>query len=510
MNYIQLILFKDALSKTTNLSHKNLAQLFNLSSRHITRKLKDLEELGVIRYKVGLGRGNTSEIEFLIDIEEEFLKYFLTNISYFTPEELNEILELPLSSTTISIIRSSIHKELYEKNTKKKTVYIDYLHRIPNFDNEMSIKDVSLQTITNNVGLRLFEKKGAGYSSYLLKYYECNDQKCYMYLQKNVMFSNGSILVANDVVDCLNKYLKRKLSGAYKNFIKSVTVDGKFSFHFTYKGDFKIVQHILSDLGATIYKEFEGYRLSIGPYQVSEVNDNYVTLVKNKYFHQYSFDIDEVYLINNLEKYIENVNSLKKIDDPNHFNYHFLYKNPNITVDSKKAKKLLKDIKDYYLNNDAIQDEEAIQLSITFIDDIPSHIQSLLIYLKSKNYNIEMHILNINDFINISVDDIHTDYIYFSELLLRDTYIFDLFTNSFLSKWCDTSYISETIVKKFFEQSHDNWKSFNDVIKKEREEKGNLILLTQEENKLIIPQNYDITEEFEYGIKNFSKLIKIR
>lgn len=66
--YKQLVLFKDALSKTPNLSNKELAQLLNISPRQVTRKLKKLEEAGVIGYKIGKGRSHTKDIILVFTI----------------------------------------------------------------------------------------------------------------------------------------------------------------------------------------------------------------------------------------------------------------------------------------------------------------------------------------------------------------------------------------------------------------------------------------------------------
>lgn len=509
MKYHQLILFNDYLNNNAVVTRDGLKDLLKLSSRQITRKLKDWSDEGIIKYEMGVGRGNFSKIEVLFDVEQAFLNYFLSNFNQYTPSEINDILSWPLSPATDRIIRNYIHDEIYEELKPNKLIYTDYIYRIPDITNEASIYDSSLQLIVKNVGLRLFEKNGQSYESKIIKYYEVDRQLCMVYLYKNIYFSNGHILSAIDVVNILNQFLDKKLGGVYRKFIKEISMNSKYSFKIVYNSDFSLVQHIFSDLSATIYKLDHGNPISVGPYQVDAINNNYIVLKKNEYFTSYESELDEVYLINDFNRYFEQYNYKKKISTNDFFKYRFLMKNPNKTIDDSTINNIKVDIKNILSEQQVNKHKDSINISILFVENISVLMQKIIYKLIELNYNVQVEIVSIEEFLSLDIEMIHTDLIYMTELLEKNMSMFDLYTNSIASRWFDSKDIYRNVINKFINTDISEWNNINSKIEQSLVDDGNIIPISKNSYETMIAEDYNSIEEMRYGIKDFSKFIKI-
>ncbi|MGK0577931.1 hypothetical protein [Macrococcus capreoli] len=510
MNYHQLITLNAYLNDREMITRNQIAKVLNLSFRQTTRKLKEWSENGIIEYDQGVGRGNGSKIKILIDIEQQFLNEFLTNIKNYTPIEINEILKLPLSETVRQIIVNTIHNEIYDEEKKKKLVYSDYIYHIPTLSKNGMIYDSNMQTIINNCCLRLFERGQNEYQSYLVKHYDITDQQATFYLYKNVYFSNGFLMTSRDVVDCLKSFLESKLGGLYKNIILEITSIDTFSFKITYIGQFEIVQFILSDLTASIYKIIDQKFYSVGPYYAEVKENKYIKLIRNPFFNAYHFEIDEVFLINDINMYINHYNLPNKITIGDYKKYRFLLAHPMTKLSKVTCELFREDINNILEDNVINEYRNKTKIKITFIENVDLKFGQIIKQLNNIGYEIEIEIIPAAEFFKMDISKLVTNYVYMTELLFAKMDIFDLFINSIAGDWFDKEFIEEKILNPFINTNNRKWDEVNAVVEKGFFENGTIIPLYSNTYEWVIANGYTVTEPMRYGNKDYSKFIQLR
>ncbi|ULG71816.1 SgrR family transcriptional regulator [Macrococcus brunensis] len=67
--------------KENSFDRNQVADLLGITSRQLTRLLGKWQDEGILSYTSGSGRGNASELHFNINVEQEFINYFLKNTS---------------------------------------------------------------------------------------------------------------------------------------------------------------------------------------------------------------------------------------------------------------------------------------------------------------------------------------------------------------------------------------------------------------------------------------------
>lgn len=508
MDFKYLLLLNYAIKNEEKLNRESISKILNLSNRHTIRKIKKWTDQGIINYVEGLGRGNISKIEFLKDIESEFLNYFFTNLNLFTSKEILEYLALPLSKVSLKLMNNALQSEIFSSSNSTPRVYVDYIYRIPHISDNIKLYDSNLQTIYNNISLRLFERQNTTFTSYIVSYFECVENKCTIYIYKDIQFSNGHILTAKDVVSSLNYFLDNKLKGLYRNYIFNLKVRSRYIFEFEYVGNFHMVQYILSELSAGIFKKIEGESLSVGPFFISEMNADYIVLKRNNYFSSYFFDIDLIYLINDMETYMKQKTYPNKVEMSTHCKYKFLMLSSKENFNDR----MLEFIQDFYLYKEhkkLLFKDTAISIKITVPATIPQALIDLQTAFEKYNYRIIFNVISMDDYINYDINLDDADFIYMSEVLDKNMTSYDAYNNSIVTEW-DIPYndVKELIEKYFFNTS-DDWKEISIRLEDEIIKNRWILPIDTTYHQWLLAEDYIFNSEMSYGVKNYSKFLFI-
>ncbi|MFC6293445.1 hypothetical protein BHU61_09950 [Macrococcus epidermidis] len=189
----------------------DVASLLAITPRQLSRLLKQWEREGLLHYQVGVGRGVLSEIKFVKNIEHLFVAYVVNHIKEYTFEEIIGILSMPLHQVSKELIISVFNAQLVVHNdvgeAEEGANYVDYIYRIPDDLDPLLHSDMSKDTIIYNIMDRLYEvNHDLHFTSNIVSHETLHDNKFTMYLHHDIVFSDGTLLSAQQVVDCLERF----------------------------------------------------------------------------------------------------------------------------------------------------------------------------------------------------------------------------------------------------------------------------------------------------------------
>lgn len=290
--------------KTHPYHRGEISKLLSITERQMTRLLKKWAEEGFIEYEGGIGRGNTSDIKFLIDIEQAYLNMVIRNLPKLSIEEINDLKHLPLSDTSIKLLESAIDALIYKQpignNEKPDEMLIDSIPVIPVNYHPLH-EEEGADVIIFNVMDRLYEREDDGFFSHIIAYEEWQENEVVIQLRTDIKYSNGQLLFASDVVTALNRLIHHDQFKKLYSSIQVVAQLNTFTLRIMFDGTKAYIKELLSAPAASLYKEKEGKLITTGLYVVEKQEEHYVKLVHGHTLHHHVADIKVIYLVNSTE-----------------------------------------------------------------------------------------------------------------------------------------------------------------------------------------------------------------
>ncbi|MBM7095225.1 SgrR family transcriptional regulator [Bacillus sp. H-16] len=312
---VQSSVTRHAISKELACSERNVI--------HVLNKMEDEKWIKVIR---GKGRGNTTNITFLISLEEMFEKYEKYSPKTEDIERLISILEDdPQLNESHQLINTFINKLFgtYPKLPPNDGDESEYL-KIPYFRSLYSLdpSQVERQTerhivkqIFNTLVTYNEEKKEI--EPCLSHYWEIDpDGKTYtFYLRKGVSFHHSKHLAAEDIKFSFERLKKTPSKWIVKD-LDTIKCIGKYVVQFSFtKSLFHWLFLITSPKCSIVpnnyanksIDEFSKLPIGTGPYRIKEHESNFLKLSVHHDYFQERAHIDEIdiFILPSIEKYLK-------------------------------------------------------------------------------------------------------------------------------------------------------------------------------------------------------------
>ncbi|MCE4958067.1 LPXTG cell wall anchor domain-containing protein [Macrococcoides caseolyticum] len=256
--------------KTENFNRKRAAEVLGISERQFIRNINKWQDDGFLEYRNGRGRSNRSYLKLRLDIEQYYVNEIINNIDCLKIEDMDKINELPISVQSKSLIHTLLNQCIHQpKDNSGHYKILDYIYRIPEVIKPTEDMDVALSTIIFNTLDRLYEFDADGHlRSNIVAYDEWQEDGLLIHLYQNIHFSNGHLLFAENVVDCL-KCLVEDMSIVSMIDIQAIEVVSDFVLKIKMNRS-ENIKFLLSKHHLSIYKDVDGKSIGTGPYVVAE------------------------------------------------------------------------------------------------------------------------------------------------------------------------------------------------------------------------------------------------
>lgn len=305
----------------------DLSEYFEVSERQIGRILKKWQEDGFIEYISASGRGNNAKIQFLQDVESLILEDVINSVKDLSVEELQDFLELPFSEKSLHKLQMTINNVITNVNEEQIFVPYDFLPKTIEPANIVTTEEAQ---IVFQVYETLYRFTADGnIQRNLISYDEWIDDELHLYLKKEVSFSNGEMLVADDVKKVLDTLRTNSLYSKIYNNIVDIRVVNNFKLVLTFEGKPKLFEYSLAQRYSSIYKDVgERYLLGTGPYAIANIDDTKVEMMNNPFYRGATPEVHTVTFTKDWDFVKSENKSIQTKTIATHFGNEFILFNP--------------------------------------------------------------------------------------------------------------------------------------------------------------------------------------
>ncbi|WP_262997344.1 SgrR family transcriptional regulator [Macrococcus capreoli] len=487
-------------------SREEVSKVLNITTRQLSRLMKQWESENLLEYQVGIGRGVFSEVTFNKDIEQLYVSYQIQQIGTLSFEEIEHILDLPLYNSSKALIESIYQQRLVAKNDNNQTdedeaTFIDFVYRIPEVLDPLLHSDVSQDVLLFNIMDRLYEVDNKLiFLSSLVSHEEVDDYGLTIYLHHDIKFSNGQILFAQNAVDCLNRLMKHPDHQYKFAMVKSIEVLNLFCFKIYYEGSIDYLKLMLSSAYASIYIQDDNKFLGTGAYKVYSTTENYITIKARTDSHHQTPDVGTVYLINNYEQYTRSFKyqQTEELSKGVVIQNGFMCFNPLFTKLDKKKRQLLIELVTIFYKS--FNNNQNVELKPTEIFDnefvigtfSEKNIGQKKLYesLKKAGFNVKYKVVSFNDLIDGNIDGLQCDIFFLGHTYVEDLFYYTLMNNTNLRFWFLHFDVIKSLLDRFRVATINDWKEIEYRLKLFMEDEFWLHSLVLSFRKHIVPVNF--------------------
>lgn len=278
------------------IKQKEIAEVLQLSSKQTTRYIQKWVTQGWLTFTPGKGRGNVSRLQWLKDVEEVF------------EEQLMKLIEIEPIETSSKYLLFDWSKDSKLRLMNKFSSRLGYVQSANEIDkliiprryplltmHPLKAAEVHSANMVANVFNRLVtvDDQGVIYPE-LAHSWDESKTKLRLYLKKDVKFHDGSILLAEDVVDCLEKL---RMDAHFKELwqpIQEIKVIAPLVIDICFPDGCSYALQMIGTLNASIYKESKDQLLGTGAFYAENSHDLKTTLFAFKDYFQERPLLDEV------------------------------------------------------------------------------------------------------------------------------------------------------------------------------------------------------------------------
>ncbi|RAI78890.1 hypothetical protein BFS35_013400 [Macrococcoides goetzii] len=489
-------------------SRDAVSDFLEISPRQLSRLMNKWSEDGFILFNSGVGRGNATQIDFLKNIEAEFINHLFRNLEDYDVQQLQSIMALDMSANSKRILRLCIEEVLYSRRdfSVEQFNFIDYLYRIPERIHPLEPLDIALVTVLSNVGERLYNVKGNEVTKTLVIFDEWIGNDLIIHLQRDIHFSNGDLLFAYNVVQVLTDLIEVKADLPGLNDVLSVEVVDTFKLKISMRKKSELIKYILSQDFASIYKIKNNKILYTGPYYVHSLKPEIIMLKLNPYYSTKIPDITDVWLINDLEQYQDFVQrkDLKEEHTKLRYSMDFLTFNPNCHMTLEERKRLAH----------IILGEEQPEVFIDKLrmlgikgsrDTVTKVIETLNACVKFFEY-IEV---TIEDYIAKPLESFDVDVVMMNEALPMHQKYFNLLLSEKFSTWIKHYKESEYLQYIYQHKSIDYWQYAEHNYEQFLIQNGLIVILDYYGKKVLTMDSFKDYEVTDFGVVKYDSIISV-
>ncbi|MFG6494635.1 ABC transporter substrate-binding protein [Fictibacillus sp. UD] len=257
---------------------EEIAEVLQISQKQTTRYLKKWTDDGWLNFTSGRGRGNVSKLEWLKDVEDIFEENVLRLIDSEPVEKSSKYLMFDWSTDTKMRLMNKFHSHFgfVQKTEDKLVVPKRYPFRTIH---PLEAADAHSAHMVANVFNRLVFLTDQGeILPELAHSWDVTPTKLRLYLRKDVNFHDGSILTADDVVNCLEKLRIHEQNKELWSPVEEVYAKSTLVVDILFPGGCSYILPLLSTMTASIYKENKGRLYGTGSFLLEENTDQKTTL----------------------------------------------------------------------------------------------------------------------------------------------------------------------------------------------------------------------------------------
>ncbi|WP_414045599.1 SgrR family transcriptional regulator [Macrococcus equi] len=503
----------------------DVATLLAITPRQLSRLLKKWEQEGLLHYQVGVGRGVLSEIKFDKNIEHLFVNYTVNHIKEYTFEEITEILTMPLHQVSKELITSVFNAQLVLHNDEGEidegATYVDYIYRIPDDLDPLLQSDMSKDTIIYNIMDRLYEVNyDLRFTSNVVSHETLHDNQFTMYLHHYITFSDGTMLSAQQVVDCLERFRTHPDHADKFKGVRSVTAQGLFNVTIMldepYSADY--IKFILAQSAASLYRVREECFIGTGAYVLHQMKESFIQLEQRRSAHHEFGDIQQIYLVKNYQQYLDNYENVetKDLEKQHVLQRGYLMFHPCSTKLNVKKRKIIADAVhhffDCYAKKEAICDyngpviTDEVILGLFSLKD-KAQLQ-LIQFLNQTGFNVKYECISFDKVLSDELTTLPCDFCLMSYTNIEQLYYVSLLTMTNIKKL--QPYFCEDIEQSNFARNQrKDWIATEEIYKEHLESNYWINPIKTLCKNKVIPIDYKNIHVNNDGILIYNKIIVV-
>lgn len=279
-----------------NVKQKEIADVLELSPKQTTRYIQKWMTQGWLTFTPGKGRGNVSKLQWLKDVEEVFEEQLMKLIEVEPIETSSKYLLFDWSKDSKLRLMNKFSSRLGYVQSANEIDKLIIPRRYPLLTmHPLKAAEVHSANMVANVFNRLVtvDDQGIIYPE-LAHSWDESQTKLRLYLKKDVKFHDGSVLLAKDVVDCLERLRKDAHFKELWQPIQDIKVIAPLVVDICFPDGCSYVLQMIGTLNASIYKESKEQLLGTGAFYAENNHDFKTTLIAFKDYFQERPLLDEV------------------------------------------------------------------------------------------------------------------------------------------------------------------------------------------------------------------------
>ncbi|UOB20416.1 ABC transporter substrate-binding protein [Macrococcus armenti] len=492
----------------------NISDLLEITPRQLSRLLNKWQEEGILEYLSGKGRGNASEVKFNVNVESHFANHLIHNIKSYDMQSLQEILQMPMSDSSRKLIKICIDESIFVRETldRNRYMHMEYLYHIPNSLNPLSPIDISLLTLLNNIADTLYFIENNKLKSSIVIYDEWDENDLVIHLYRNIRYSNGDMLHAADIAQCIEHLLHNKKDTEVYADILGVEVLSANKLKIKMKKRKEAIKWALSKAEAGIFKEINGQYLFTGPYMVETIEADIIKLTYNPYYHHSMPYITTLLFVNDVEKYqnFYEQSSFKEIETHDTYNVDFILFNPKTKLNLEERGEIIRAI-NCIIDGQKYKPAFSVEKKFKFLTLARSKESNTRITseLKSLFNSIEVIETNIATYLEKHLDTFEVDLILMNEVIPRNQFYYELLTTGKFSEWYFEREESKNLLHIYNAKSADYWSYVEERYNNYMKENNLIVIIDKYRKTFYFPDNFGNVATDPYGIVFYNSIVVI-
>ncbi|MFD2444946.1 ABC transporter substrate-binding protein [Bacillus sp. CGMCC 1.16607] len=292
-----------------SVSMDELTCALSCTRRNVQLVLKKMVDKNFIQWQPGKGRGNQSQMTFLMPLNELILE---KSKRLVLEGKLNEAWML-IENLQIQRTKYEFSEWLYlqlgfqqhsdEEDVLRFPFYRPVLDLDPTFVHRRTEAHIVNQIFNTLVS---FDEKTRQITPELAHYWESNHERTVwrFYLRRGVRFHHGKLMSAEDIAYSFHRILNEASFDNIKSTLKTIKILGKHSLEFIlHEPDVLFVHYLCSEKCSIIPSDlneiqksnsFTRYPIGTGPFQVGENNESVLTLIANDHYFEGRPHLDRI------------------------------------------------------------------------------------------------------------------------------------------------------------------------------------------------------------------------
>ncbi|MEI5908457.1 ABC transporter substrate-binding protein [Bacillus spongiae] len=288
-----------------NVKKEELAEALRLSTKQTSRYIQKWTKEEWLTFSSGRGRGKVSTLQWLKNVEEMYEEQLLNSMDKWSVEEMYE--EQLLNSMDKWSIEMISKYLLWDWSKDSKLRLMEKFRSKFGYTNNLNVQDKllipkvypflsmhplvaadanSVSLIANIYNRLVAVNHNGEVLPELVHSWEETSTRLRLYLKKDVIFHDGSILVAEDVVHCLQKLQNHSHFQDLWKPVTSIVTKAPLVVDLEFPNGCSYCLQMLSMLNASIYKEMKGTIIGTGPFYIEENSETRTSLVAFKEYFQ--------------------------------------------------------------------------------------------------------------------------------------------------------------------------------------------------------------------------------